>query len=276
MSVDGFINLKQDNIDLTLHSCGKEDCKPSHSYGPAVRDHFLIHYIIDGKGIFHIDNKTFTLTKNQGFVIFPNILTYYEADFFNPWFYTWVGFTGFKAETYLKQANISRANPIFTYKNGGQIESYVDEMIKCQSPTEENELKLHGLLFLFLSELVKNADKKDLTLKDHKDIYIKKSIQYIEKYFADDISICDLAKYVGLNRSYLSSLFKNYVNMSPQEFLINYRINKAIDFMSVPSLSISEISRSVGYEDPLAFSKIFKKIKGFSPKKYRENLLKKF
>jgi YesN/AraC family two-component response regulator len=63
--------------------------------------------------------------------------------------------------------------------------------------------------------------------------------------------------------------------MSPQEFLIRYRMDKASEFMLTNSLSISEISRSVGYEDPLAFSKIFKKIKGASPREFREHTLKK-
>lgn len=274
MSISGFITSKRDNIDLVLYSCGKENCEPRHSYGPAVRDHYLIHYIIDGEGTYHVDGKTFKLTKNQGFLICPNVLTYYEADTSNPWYYNWIGFSGFKAETYLKQANLSRSNPIFTYKKGGLIEEYVDEMIQYQSPTEENELKLHGLLFLLLSELVGNADKSRATEKSQKDIYIEKCIEYIEKHFSHDITVANLAEYIGLNRSYLSSIFKSYINMSPQEFLIKYRMDKASEFMLAPSLSIGEISRSVGYEDPLAFSKIFKKIKGLSPREYREQLLK--
>lgn len=274
MSISGFVNSKRDNIDLVLYTCGKETCKPRHSYGPAVRDHFLIHYIIDGEGSYYVDGKTYKLTKNQAFVIFPNVLTYYEADESTPWYYNWVGFSGFKAENYLKQANISRNNPIFTYKRGDLIEKYVDEMIQYQTPTEENELKLHGLLFLYLSELVGNADKHTISENSQKDIYIKKCIEYIEKNFSHNISVTNLAEYIGLNRSYLSSIFKSYLNMSPQEFLIKYRMDKATEFMSTPSLSISEISRSVGYEDPLAFSKIFKKIKGSSPKEYREIMLK--
>lgn len=273
MSISGFVNSKRDNIDLVLYTCGKENCKPRHSYGPAIRDHFLVHYVIDGEGTFQVNNTTFKLYKNQGFVIYPNVLTYYEADASNPWYYNWVGFSGFKAETYLKQANLSRTNPIFTYKKGGLIEEYIDEMIQYKSPTEENELKLHGLLFLFLSELVGNADKLKITEHSQKEIYIKKCIQYIEMHFSHDITIFHLAEYIGLNRSYLSSIFKSYLNMSPQEFLIKYRMDMASKFMLAPSLSISEISRSVGYEDPLAFSKIFKKIKGSSPRKYREHLL---
>jgi AraC-like DNA-binding protein len=275
MSIAGFVNSKRDNIDLVLFSCGRENCKPHHSYGPAVREHYLIHYVIEGEGTFHVDGKVYKLSKNQGFVIYPNVLTYYEADETSPWYYNWVGFRGFKAETYLKQAGLSKINPIFTYNKGDTIETIVNEMINYKSPTEENELKLHGLLFLFMAELVGNAEKQNIADNGQKDLYIKKCIEYIEKNFSHDISISDLAEYIGLNRSYLSSIFKSYINMSPQEFLIRYRMDKASEFMLTHSLSISEISRSVGYEDPLAFSKIFKKIKGSSPREFRESMIKK-
>jgi AraC-like DNA-binding protein len=62
------------------------------------------------------------------------------------------------------------------------------------------------------------------------------------------------------------------MNISPQNFLINYRVERAVDLMQNPELTIGDISRSVGYEDPFQFSKIFKKIKGVSPSEFRNNL----
>lgn len=76
-----------ENIDLYLAYCGIEYCYPSHSFGPAIREQYLLHYILDGKGIFKVNNKTYNLTKGQGFLINPNELTYYEADKYEPWKY---------------------------------------------------------------------------------------------------------------------------------------------------------------------------------------------
>ena len=54
--------------DLYLCFCGYEACQPFHSYGPAVRPNYVIHYIISGKGIFTIGNRTYRLTAGQGFL----------------------------------------------------------------------------------------------------------------------------------------------------------------------------------------------------------------
>ena len=71
--------------DLYLCFCGYEACQPFHSYGPAVRPNYVIHYIISGKGIFTIGNRTYRLTAGQGFFLMPNVRTYYEADADDPW-----------------------------------------------------------------------------------------------------------------------------------------------------------------------------------------------
>lgn len=83
--------------------------------------------------------------------------------------------------------------------------------------------------------------------------------------YAQKITIEHIANFIGLNRSYLCSLFKQQVNTSIQDYLVRYRINKACEMMGNAELSIGDISRSVGYNDSLLFSKIFKKVKGFSP-----------
>ena len=73
--------------DLYLCFCGYEACQPFHSYGPAVRPNYVIHYIISGKGTFTIGNRTYRLTAGQGFFLMPNVRTYYAADADDPWTY---------------------------------------------------------------------------------------------------------------------------------------------------------------------------------------------
>ena len=100
--------------------------------------------------------------------------------------------------------------------------------------------------------------------------YIRNVINYIQKKYADPIHIQDIADYCGLDRSYLSKLFKNATNYSPQEYLIYVRMNKAKNLLRNEDLSIQNIAYSVGYSDPFAFSKIFKREVGISPSGYRE------
>lgn len=273
MVTSEFMTNRRDGIDLTVYQCGMEICKPAHYYGPAVRDHYLIHYILNGQGTFHVDGKKYRLGRNQGFLICPNVITYYEADKLEPWIYTWVGFQGIKAEQYLKYANLTRENPVFQYDRGPFMRDCFSEMIESSKLKRSSEIRLQGLLYMFLSELIETSDQGNNLKENQKDMYVKKSIQFIEMNYSRDITVCDIAEHLGLNRSYFSALFKEATHTSPQEFLVRYRVNKAVELMKQVNLSISEISRSVGYNDPLTFSKIFKKVKGSSPRKYREEII---
>ena len=80
----------------------------------------------------------------------------------------------------------------------------------------------------------------------------------------------DLADYIGINRSYLTNSFRKIMNMSPQKFLITLRLDKAISLLRETALPIHTISAQVGYDDPLAFSKMFKQNYGISPTSFRE------
>lgn len=72
-----------------------------------------------------------------------------------------------------------------------------------------------------------------------------------------------------LDRKYLSALFKRTVGLPPQQYLLNFRIAKACELLAESSCTVGEIARSVGYQDPLLFSRMFKRVKGCSPKDYR-------
>ncbi len=66
--------------NLISASAATKPASRFHSYGPAVRPNYVIHYIISGKGTFTIGNRTYRLTAGQGFFLMPNVRTYYEAE----------------------------------------------------------------------------------------------------------------------------------------------------------------------------------------------------
>ena len=261
------------HTELNMYQCGTQNCEPGHFWGPAVRDHFLIHYILDGKGRYCYDNKVYQLQKGQGFLICPDKITYYQADMEDPWTYSWIGFHGLKAEAYLKKALLTADNPIFTYDKDDSIAKCFNEMITAKKYQKGREIRLLGYLYIFLSILVEESanDRFVDYSSNRKELYIKKTIEFIEMNYSRKISISDIAAYIGLDRSYLGSIFKHQLNTSLQDFLVNYRINKGCELMKNKDLAIGDIARSVGYEDPLLFSKIFRKINGIPPREYRKS-----
>lgn len=266
-----FSTVNKEGFDLIVYQCGMEKCKPSYFFGPAVRDHYLIHFILDGKGTFRVKDKVYRLERNQGFLICPDTITYYEADKNEPWVYTWVGFKGIKAKNYLKLANLDEDNPIFQCEGEDLVKNCFEDMRKASVLKNGKELRLQGLLSIFLSELIEKSPDSKIIDSNYKELYIKKTLDFIEINFSRNITVPKMAKNIGLNKNYFSNFFKENVGISPQQYLIQFRMNKACELMKNSTLTISDISRSVGYNDPLGFSKIFKKAMGISPKAYRES-----
>lgn len=264
------------HTDLNMYQCGTQECKPGHSYGPAVRDHFLIHYIHSGKGKFCVNGREYNLEGGQGFLICPDVVTFYQADMEDPWHYSWVGFHGMRAENYLKNAGLTVDSPIFTCGGNDYINNCFIQMMEAKNLQKGREIRLLGFLYLFLSELIEQNGSTRFSdnTGSRKEEYVRKAIEYIEMNYFRKISITEMSNHIGLDRSYLGSIFKEQLDISPRDFVINYRIDKACELMKNDNLSIGDISRSVGYDDPLLFSKIFKKNRGVSPSKYRQKYRK--
>jgi AraC-like DNA-binding protein len=265
---------KKDNTDLNVYRCGFEECVPGHSWGPGVRDHFSLHVILSGQGSFSLNGNTYVLKAGQGFLIWPGQIVHYQADSTVPWTYSWVGFHGLKAEAILKKAGLSVQNPTFDFDPEGPLIESLHHLIAAARNEKTPELMLTGYLFLFLANLLELQRK--VMASDEKasssDRYVSRAVEYIEKNYGGPLSVEDLAGNLRIDRSYLSALFKRYLGLPPREFIIGYRMDKACELLKNPQLSIGDVARSVGYEDPLQFSKTFRKTKGESPLKYRKKL----
>ncbi|MCB2294494.1 AraC family transcriptional regulator [Clostridium algoriphilum] len=262
------------NIELNLYTCGIESCKSGHSYGPAIRSGYMIHYILEGKGIYKIKGKTYHLEKNQGFLIEPNNLIYYESHNDFPWQYIWIGFNGTKAKDYLNRTTLSAENPIFSFSENSNLLNYMNSIVIASKITSNRNLIILSRLYEFLYLLCENFPNHESILIDRPKSYIDEALLFIQQNYADNITIQDIANYICIDRSYLHRLFKKFTNKSPQEYLLSLRMEKAASLLIDSNLKISDISRSVGYTDALSFSKTFKKLKGLSPSEFRFKNLK--
>ncbi|RAW16668.1 AraC family transcriptional regulator [Paenibacillus taichungensis] len=260
--------------ELQLLHYGTEACAPGHHFGPAMRDYYKIHYILDGKGTFEVGGKKVTLHKGQGFLIVPHSVVHYEADQNDPWEYSWVAFQGSTCPSLLQQACLSEHHPIFEMGNDDdEMRSCLHRMISSRNTHKGWEISMTGLLFQFFSILIDRAgEDRPIPLQDYtKETYVTQVMDFIEINYANTITVQSIASHVGLQRSYLCSLFKDKMGTSIQSYLVNYRMRRAAELTLDPALTIGDISRSVGYADQLLFSKMFKKVMGEAPTYYRKH-----
>lgn len=108
-----FLFKNRKFFDFYFCFCGYAKCEPLHSFGPAVRPNYLIHIITEGKGKYTVAEKQYTLHAGQGFLIEPDIQTFYQADADEPWSYMWVGFSGSRAKEYLVELGLGDSNLTF-------------------------------------------------------------------------------------------------------------------------------------------------------------------
>lgn len=256
------------STSLTLFHCGKEKCKPSHSFGPAIRPHYLFHFVLNGSGKYYVDNKVYNVKKGQGFLITPGVTTYYEADEENPWEYCWIGFDGLDVNTILKNCGLDDKSLIFTDKSKGKLQESLINLINTYEHGYGNEYTILGQLYLSFSYMY-NLPYINKTF--HNETHLQKALTYIHNNYTYDIRITDIANYVGINRSYLFKIFKSSKYMSPLQYLTNYRLNMAKQLLIESDLSITEILYSCGFKNPSSFYKHFKKNMNITPSQYRES-----
>lgn len=97
---------------LTVYYVGYQHCKPSHSWGPGIRDHYLLHHVQSGKGIFQIDDKIYPIKAGDTFLARPGNTIFYQADPNDPWSYCWIGFHGSGCANLLAQTDFSTSGHV--------------------------------------------------------------------------------------------------------------------------------------------------------------------
>lgn len=267
-------DLQKDSADLCLIYCGWEQCDPGHRYGPNMRSSYVLHIVRGGKGILEINNQKYVLTKGDAFLISPDVEAWYEADATDPWSYMWVGFTGYRAQEYAEHAGFTKRAPLRKIECDNELNNYIDGMLEAHQLSYTDELKRNGYLLLFFSALMEDYKKMVPGMNRQPSypgsVYVKHAMEYMAYHYREKIRINELADYIGVNRSYLTSSFKKAIGCSPQEYLVNLRMEKAKAMLRNSNMQINGIAAAVGYTDQLAFSKIFKQHFGVSPKTYRE------
>jgi AraC family transcriptional regulator of arabinose operon len=246
-------------------SSGEERCAPCHAWGAGVRRNYLIHYVISGKGIFYCGQQKIHLQKGQIFVIFPGTIVKYIADEKNPWHYAWVSFAGDEARELLSRLEITEMCPYLTLKNGaGALELLRDMPLERGADLCEN-LRFTARLYEFMSLLTESGESDTGAEKR----YLTMATRYIKAHYFEGITVDGLASHIGISRKYLFAIFKKRLEISPKDYIVNYRIERAEEFLLNKDLSVGNVAYSVGYPDPLNFSRMFKLKTGMSPSEYR-------
>lgn len=267
-----FSELETGTLDLRLDFYGYEDCLPDQFFGPAIRENYVLHYITEGKGFLEYKDQKIPLQKGDIFLLIPGEVTYYFADNQTPWSYYWLGISGIKAQEYFNLSSI-HDTAYLRSPHTKALGNFIGTIIKDAERLDESKAsQLHVISQLFelmhqLNALSPNLDQE--TISPSQKLYREAKHLIDIGYNSQDISIQYIADKLGVHRSYLSSIFKDFHKISPKEYLLEVRMNRAKELLETTNQPIKIIAYSVGYLDPLHFSKAFRQYYDCSPSQYR-------
>ena len=271
----GFNNLSY-NGQFYVSSGSFEKAKPTHHYGPIGRSGYMIHCVTSGHGIFISDGKTYHVKKGDMFFIQPHKTIVMKADQDDPWSYYWIRFIGNLASKYMDRINLTYKNPIMNVKDLPGVYDRVIGIVeysKNKGPKDfYYQAKVLEILDLLEKKYPKNTNKRSQLSKD--DI-CKVAIQYIRNHYDEQISVHDLVSYLNIDRTYLYRIFMRKHNMSPQEYINQYRLQKASELLKSPEGTIESVAYSSGFKTYQSFFKMFKKYYAISPLAFREKYVLK-
>ena len=267
-----FVSLDFQNEYLNLCHSGTDSCMPGVSIGPLVKNFYLVHYILSGKGTYTVGNLQHQLGPGDAFLIRPGKTVVYTSDQEDPWQYCFFAFNGQAAELYLNRTGFGYADVLHIGDN--KINDLICETTQMLSkyPRNADMYAMSQLMkiFLFFAEHHDDdtIEKSRLIRTD-----IQKVLDYIAYHYSDPITVTDMSRLVALERSYFCRTFKNAVGLAPKEYLTNFRLDKARYLLTETSMPIGKVSEAVGFRSFSSFSRLFTAQYQQSPSQYRKTFL---
>ena len=252
---------------LTLLATGRQDCSDLHSWGPGVRPVYIIHYILRGQGFIEYHKKTFPVHTGESFLIYPYDTIRYYPDPGNPWEYTWVEFTGKEAASLLDQTAFSPAAPVCPAICPARLRQLFADLQPLDL-YHQNRNEANGILRTLLGLYADYApapglpDSPASSLLTNAVFLIRSNFHH--EYFHTE----QLCQMLGVSRSTLYRAFQSELNISPGEFLSNFRIHQACRLLELGN-SVKTAAVSCGFSDAFYFSRAFHRRMGVSPSDYR-------
>lgn len=262
------LNKAKDSVSksITVYYCGYERCESGHDFGPAVRNQYLLHYVISGRGEYTVGGKVYPVMAGQAFLIRPLELTYYKADSADPWEYMWMAFDGIDGKEVVRRTGFER-DYVVSIPEPGEFHRALSEIIEESRAGGSREYRILSYFYRAMAQL--EVAGSSGTVEEE---YFTKAASYIQNNYSYPIRITDLARYVGVDRTYLYKIFRNREGISPKQYLLLVRVNAAKNMLRAKRYSVGEIALSCGFTDSSSFCNHFKRITGRTPGQFLKEL----
>ena len=274
----GYLNnsrtdFKDSSTPLVVGSCGTYRLKTRPklpTYWQKGRRDYQILYVANGKTHFWFDGKEEIVSAGHMVLYKPEEIqkyVYYLED--TPEVF-WIHFTGSDVKNILAYHGISLDEHVFycgvlpDYK--ALFRKIIQELQLCRYGYEDYIASLFNDILLLVDRQQHEQKKATGNVQEQ----IERAAAYFNENYNTKISIDDYAESLHISTNWFIHNFKQYAGMSPAQYILSLRMVNAQSLLERTTYNIKEISEIVGYENPLYFSRVFKKEIGKSPAQYRK------
>lgn len=251
---------------LTFYRCEENFIEAQdYVYGPIVRISYVIECCTGGFGYFTVNGKEFRFEEGDCYVLLPGDKVAHRTTSQSSRTEVSCYIGGAELEKAVAIAGITSDSPFVPRSLYHEIFSAITHIIELSEDLSIGaDYQRTAEIYRIMSALVRGKNRTESTSIIHK------AIGFIESKYYENMTVDDIAKSVGLERSYFSVLFREHTGQSPHAYLTSVRIHRAQTLLTGTELPLSEIALQVGLE-PAGFSRIFKRTKGITPSEYRKN-----
>ena len=275
---NSVVDIKDKSKPLIVTSCGtyKLYTHPKlPTWRPRGRVDFQLLYIAAGKAHFHFGNDDEETIVSAGHMVLyrpkePQKYEYYGKEQTEVY---WVHFTGNNVTNLLLSYGLTDDKKVFYCGSGFEYQNLFRAMIYELQMCKDNYPEMLEMylrqIFIKLQRYFKSCIKTD---NSHAAEDVNKATAYFSEHYSEQINIDSYAEQNHVSTSWFIRNFKLYAGLTPMQYILSKRIYNAEALLQGTQYNISEIAQLVGYDNPLYFSRIFKKMKGLSPSEYRKNM----
>lgn len=280
-------NVKYDYPDFPIYvRRALLSAYPNYAADSHWHDDIELMLILSGKMLYNVNGEIVTLNAGEGILVNTRQLHYgfsddmTECDFICILFHPIILCTAQSFESEFVEPILSSGVPYLHLSPNvewqNKILRNIQNIYDCKDEREAT-LCTQGYLCFLWSHLLVHTDisEKRKTQTDTKLTTLKAMIDYIHRYYSEKITLDDIAKAGNVSKRTCGTVFLQYLNKTPMEFLIDYRLRKAIELLKTADKTVLEISLAVGFSGASYFAESFRKNFGVSPTDYKKYGLRK-
>ncbi|RIN28897.1 AraC family transcriptional regulator [Staphylococcus succinus] len=241
-----------------------------HGCKRGEKDIYIFQYTLKGKGSIQIEHETFNLEPEDAFLVHvPSNHCYYLPKDSNEWEFLYFTIYGKVAAELFHRIMDTYGQILKLSIHSEPIKHIIDTLEKLETFGINHGYEASSCAYTFIMKCLEHVEYGHQQANDFP-LPIVKAIQFIEKYYHEDISLDDIVKASDLSKYHFTRQFGIIVKETPIHYLTKTRIKQALLLLSSNEKNIECISREVGYTSSNYFSKVFKRIVGVSPNRYRK------